>query len=109
MRAAPIFNAPVVALTNSPRLRRFLGGSVAVITYTGRKSGRVISLPVGYRRTGDNVVITVSMPEVKTWWRNFLGDGAPLTITLDGRDLTGHAIARRDANGRVALDVRLEP
>lgn len=108
MRAAPIFNAPVVALTNSPRLRRVLGGSIAMVTYTGRKSGRVISLPVGYRRSGDNVVINVSMPDAKTWWRNFLGDGAPLTITLDGRDRTGHAIARRDRNGRVALDVRLD-
>jgi hypothetical protein len=31
-------------------------------------------------------------PVAKTWWRNFLGDGAPLTITLDGRDRTGHGL-----------------
>lgn len=108
MRAAPIFNAPVVALTTSPRLGRVLGGTFAMVTYTGRKSGRVISLPVGYRRSGDDVVINVAMPDAKTWWRNFVGDGARLTITLDGRDRTGHAVARRDDNGRVAVDVRLD-
>jgi hypothetical protein len=108
MRAAPIFNAPVVALTTSPRWGRLLGRTFAMITYTGRKSGRAISLPVGYRSSGDDVVITVAMPDAKTWWRNFLGDGAPLTIMLDGRDRTGHAIARRDDNGRLAVDLRLD-
>jgi len=53
-------------------------------------------------------VINVAMPDAKTWWRNFLGDGAPLTITLDGRDRTGHAIARRDDHDRVAVDLRLD-
>jgi hypothetical protein len=43
MRAAPIFNAPVVALTTSPRWGRFVGRTFAMITYTGRKSGRVIA------------------------------------------------------------------
>jgi hypothetical protein len=39
---------------------------------------------------------------------HFLGDGAPLTIMLDGRDRTGHAIARRGENGRLAVDLRLD-
>lgn len=43
----------------------------------------------------------------KTWWRNFLGEGAPMTIRLDGRDRTGHAVARRDEKGRVAVGLRL--
>jgi hypothetical protein len=80
-----------------------------MVTYTGRRSGKTISLPVAYKRRGDDVVIGVSMPDAKTWWKNFLGDGAPLTITLDGRDRTGHAVARRDEKGQVAVDVRLTP
>ncbi|MDT5008999.1 MAG: hypothetical protein QOH57_616 [Mycobacterium sp.] len=109
MRAGPIFNAPIVALATSPRWGKYLGGTFAMVTYTGRRSGRTVSLPVGYRRRGDDVVIGVSMPDAKTWWKNFLGDGAPLTITLDGNDRTGHAVARRDEKGRVAVDVRLTP
>ncbi|HUO38838.1 MAG TPA: nitroreductase/quinone reductase family protein [Mycobacterium sp.] len=106
MRAAPLFNAPVVALT---RWGRVLDGNIAVLTYTGRRSGRTVSLPVAYRRRGDDITINVNMPEAKTWWRNFLGDGAPLTLRVYGRDLPGHAVARRDADGRVTLDVALAP
>jgi hypothetical protein len=108
-RAAPVVNAPVVALTNSQRWGKFMGRAFANVTYTGRKSGRTVTLPVNYRRRGDDVVINVAMPDAKSWWRNFLGDGAPLTITLDGRNRTGHAVARRDEKGRVTVKVRLEP
>ncbi|MDT5094030.1 MAG: hypothetical protein QOH60_3393 [Mycobacterium sp.] len=109
MRAGPIFNAPVVALTKSPWLGKYLGGTFANVTYTGRRSGREVSLPVAYRRRGDDIVIGVSMPDAKTWWKNFTGDGAPLTITLDGSERAGHAVARRDEKGGVAVDVRLTP
>ncbi|MBV9088744.1 MAG: nitroreductase family deazaflavin-dependent oxidoreductase [Mycobacteriaceae bacterium] len=108
MRAAPLFNAPVAALTRSPRWGRLVSGNIAMLTYTGRKSGRTVSLPVGYQRRGDEVTIGVNMPDAKTWWRNFLGDGAPLSLELDGRELAGHGVAQRDAAGRVTVHVRLQ-
>ncbi len=77
MRTAPLFNAPVAAVATSPRLSRLVNRNIAILSYTGRRSGRSISTPVAYRRTGDEVVIAVAMPDAKTWWRNFLGDGAP--------------------------------
>lgn len=101
-------NAPVAAMTRSPLGNRLVGGTFAMITYTGRKSGKTISLPVGYRRRGNDIVINVAMPDAKTWWRNFRGEGAPMTITLDGHDRTGHAVARRDEKGRVAVDLSFE-
>ena len=48
------------------------------------------------------------MPDAKTWWRNFLGDGAPMTVRLDGAERTGHAVAHRDADGKVTVNVRLD-
>ena len=40
------------------------------------------------------------MPDAKNWWRNFLGDGGPITLLdLDGRDRTGHAVANSDDRG----------
>jgi len=108
MRAAPLFNAPVVALTRSPRWRRLVSGNITMLTYTGRRSGHTVSLPVGYQRRGNEVTIGVNMPDAKTWWRNFLGDGAPLTLELDGREVPGHGVAQRDAEGRVAVNVRLQ-
>jgi hypothetical protein len=78
------------------------------VTYTGRRSGRTFSTPVGYRRAGDVVTIGVRLPEAKSWWRNFTGDGAPLSLELDETNRSGHAVARRDAKGRVTVTVRLD-
>jgi len=107
MRGAPLFNAPVAALANSPRFGRLVNRNVAMVTYTGRRSGREFSIPVAYRRSGDEVIIGVGMPDAKTWWRNFLGDGAPLTLRIDGSDHAGHGVATRDAKGGVAVRAQL--
>ena len=51
-----------------------------MIRYVGRRSGKTFEIPVGYRRSGGNLVIGVTAPDAKNWWRNFLGDGAPITL-----------------------------
>ena len=107
MRAAPLLNAPVAALAASPRLGKMLPRNVAFITYTGRRSGRTFSIPVAFRRDGDEIAIVANMPDAKTWWHNFLGDGAPMSLTLDGIEHSGHAVAHRDETGRVTVRVRL--
>jgi hypothetical protein len=107
MRGAPLLNVPVAAIASSPRLGARMRRSITVITYTGRRSGRTFSIPVAYRRSGDEIDIVPNLPDAKTWWRNFVGDGAPLTLTLDGAERAGHAVANRDNNGRVTVRVRL--
>ena len=107
LRAAPILNAPVTALATSRRFGGIVGRNIAVVTYTGRRSGRAFSLPVAYRRSGDELEIAANMPDAKNWWRNFLGDGAPLTVRLDGTERAGHAVAQRDEQGKVTVRVRL--
>lgn len=107
MRAGPLFNAPVAVITASPRLGARLRRSVTLITYTGRRSGRTISTPVAYRRRGNDIDIAANLPDTKTWWRNFVGDGAPISLTLDGVERAGHAVAHRDDKGRVTVRVRL--
>jgi hypothetical protein len=62
---------------------------------------------VAYRRADDAVVISANMPEAKTWWRNFLGNGGPVTLQLDGAERVGHAVAQQDEKGRVIVTVRL--
>jgi hypothetical protein len=78
-----------------------------VITYTGRRSGRTFSIPVSYRRRGDEIEVAANLPDAKTWWRNFLGAGGPVSLTLDGTERAGHAVAHRDADGRVEVHIRL--
>ncbi|MEV0608369.1 hypothetical protein AB0I61_18565 [Polymorphospora rubra] len=85
-----------------------MSGHLAIVTYTGRRSGHTFSTPVAYRRADDVVTIAVGLPERKRWWRNFTGAGGPITLHLAGGDRTGHAVARVDDRGRVAVTVRLD-
>ncbi|GLY94305.1 nitroreductase/quinone reductase family protein [Actinoplanes sp. NBRC 103695] len=102
------FNGCVTAAQNSKRWGPAARRRLTVITYTGRRSGRTFSTPVGYRRTDDGVVIGVRLPDSKAWWRNFLDEGGPISLRLDDTDRTGHATAHRDAKGRVSVTVRLD-
>jgi hypothetical protein len=102
-------NGLAVALMKVPLLGGLMRRGMTEIRYVGRKSGTTFQIPVGYRRSGDSVVVPVGMPDKKNWWRNFLGDGAPITLLgLDGRDRDGHAVANRDDRGRVSVTVRLD-
>ncbi|HZN78589.1 MAG TPA: nitroreductase/quinone reductase family protein [Mycobacterium sp.] len=103
-----IVNKGFVGLINAPVIGRFVGRGLVVIRYVGRRSGQTFEIPVGYRRSGDTLTINVGAPDSKNWWRNFLGEGGPITLlNLDGADRTGHAVASRDEKGRVSVSVTL--
>lgn len=108
-RIAAITNRAFVPLMRLPVLGPALGRSMTVISYTGRRSGATFELPVSYRRSDEKVTIRVALPDQKSWWRNFTGDGGPLTLTLDGNDRHGHATAQRDDKGAVTVRVVLDP
>ena len=103
-----IVNKGFVGLINAPVIGRFVGRGLVVIRYVGRRSGQSFEIPVGYRRSRDTLTINVGAPDSKNWWRNFLGEGGPITLlNLDGADRTGHAVASRDEQGRVSVSVTL--
>lgn len=103
------FNTLAVTLMDVPVIGGLVRRGLVTVRYVGRRSGKTFEIPVGYRRSGDSIVISVAMPDAKQWWRNFLGDGGPITLVgFDGRDRTGHAVANRDDRGRVAVTVRLD-
>jgi hypothetical protein len=114
--ASGIYGSPIVGIMNklfvglidAPVIGAFVRRAMINIRYVGRGSGKTIETPVGYRRSGEKIVINVMAPDNKTWWRNFLGDGGPITLLkFDGQDRTGHAVAGRDAAGRVSVTVTL--
>ncbi len=63
-------------------------GDTALVTVTGRKTGRKISLPVNYYRDGDDLWVLSSRD--RTWWRN-LCQGAQVAVRLHGNDRSGFA------------------
>ena len=106
---ARALNRAAVGLTNLPVLGDVVGRGLVEIRYTGRRSGRSFQTPVNYRLDGDRVTIAVMSPDAKSWWRNFLGDGVPITLLdISGSDRTGHAVATRDDRGRVRVNVQLD-
>jgi F420H(2)-dependent quinone reductase len=96
-----IVNPALRAILRSP-IHGLASGRVALITYTGRRSGREHTIPCFYRDKGDEVTIAVGWPDRKVWWRNLTGDGGPVRLLIQGQELRGHAIATRAA-GREAL------
>jgi len=103
-----IVNKGFVGLINAPLVGNLVRRGLIVIRYVGRRSGKTFEIPVGYRRSGDTLTINVTSPDAKNWWRNFLGEGGPITLLkLDGADQSGHAIADRDDQGRVKVTVQL--
>jgi hypothetical protein len=86
-----------------------LSKRLLLITVTGRRSGRVFTIPVSYLDRGDTILIEPSAPERKVWWRNLRGAGAPVTLRLRGRDRRGHAVATGDEHSGVRVEVRLDP
>lgn len=101
-------NGAFVTLMNAPLVGGLLRRGMVVIRYEGRRSGTTFELPVAYRRSGDTVIVGVAMSDKKTWWRNFLGDGAPLVfVGLDGADRAAHAVATRNADGAVSVKATL--
>jgi deazaflavin-dependent oxidoreductase (nitroreductase family) len=102
------------------RLHGLLSGGMLLIIFTGRKTGRQYTTPVGYYREGD--VLWVITSRDRTWWRNLRG-GAEVTLRLRGRNVQAHAETLEDGSAvarqigdyihhlpqsRRALGVRLE-
>jgi hypothetical protein len=108
-RLANMVNNGVAVLPRSSLVGSLVRRKLITITYVGRRSGRTFSTPVVHRRDGDIVTIVVQLPDAKNWWRNFLDEGGPITLHLNGGDRTGHATARRDGPRRATVTVRLAP
>jgi hypothetical protein len=99
-------NQAIALLLRSP-LHRLASRQLALITVTGRRSGREHTFPVGYERDGERVTIPVLWPERKLWWRNVRG-GAPVRLRIRGEQHSGHAEVRGDERSGVSVEIALD-
>ncbi len=67
-------------------LHGMVSKSITLISFTGRKSGKLYTTPVSYSQSGDLVTIFTHA----SWWKNLRGD-TPVTLNLRGRELQGTA------------------
>jgi hypothetical protein len=78
-------NPLVTALLRSP-LHGVMRKHLLLITMTGRKSGKVYTIPVSYHREGA-VLHIISWRDCQGW-RNLRGE-VPVMLRLQGHDLQG--------------------
>jgi len=78
-----IGNPFMKAVLGSP-FHPLMSKNVALISVTGKTSGKVYTLPVNYQRDG-NEIWNVSMRD-RTWWKN-LRDGAKVVLRLAGKEM----------------------
>lgn len=86
-----IINPVIKGVLRSP-LHGSMSRFLMVLTFTGRKSGKRYSTPVGYFRDGD----TISFFTERPWWKN-LQDGAPVEMLVQRQKLRGRANAVTDS------------
>lgn len=98
---------PVMRLVLRSPAHGALSGRLALITVTGRRSGRRFTFPVGYRETDGRIEIVVGWPARKRWWRNLRG-GGPVLIRLRGEEHSGWAEAHGDEQSGVTVLVSLD-
>ena len=95
--AYAIVNPTMAALLRSP-LHRLLSGSLMLLSFQGRKSGKGYAIPVGYLQEGNRLQIFSHAG----WWRNL--PGQRVSLRLRGREV--RATARRiEDKGEIAAIV----
>ena len=81
------FNPIIRWLLKSP-FHFFVSGSMMLMIYSGRKSGKAYETPMNYICDG-NDLYTMSSHDRK-WWRNLRG-GEAVTLRLRGKDVSARA------------------
>ena len=77
-------------LLHTPGVQSWIGRSVALISWTGRSSGRRYATPVSYYRRDGKV--TVLSRRSRKWWRNF-SEQPSVELRLAGETVQGRARA----------------
>lgn len=77
---------PIMALLLRSPLHSLLSKSLMLLSFTGRKSGKRYSVPVGYMQAGQDLFVFTH----SKWGKNLSG-GVPVTLRLRGRNVAGTA------------------
>lgn len=84
----PWFNRTITVLLKTPGIQRVLGSTLALVTVTGRTTGRRYTTPVTYYQDGETVLFVTKRS--RRWWRNMLVN-PEVELRLAGRMVNGEA------------------
>jgi hypothetical protein len=83
---------PIVKLLLLSPLHGLISSGVLLLSYAGRKTGKIYRVPLSYVRDGNELIILTF--KRRTWWRNLAG-GVPVNVRLKGQNI--EAIAEPEA------------
>ncbi len=81
-------NTLMTWMLTTPGIQAMVGKGVALLTFTGRKTGKTYTIPVSYHREDDTV--TVITKRARNWWRNFQSP-MEVELRLAGHNFLGRA------------------
>jgi hypothetical protein len=94
---------PMMALMLRSPLHPMMSASLLVLSYQGRRTGRTITLPLRYAKSGDGWVCFTS--DDAKWWRNF-EEPRPVSVVVSGRTVRGIASTQRVTTGESLDELR---
>jgi hypothetical protein len=89
---------PIVSLLLRSPLHGLASDDLALITFTGRVSGKEYTTPVGYHELDDGRTLVLTHSD---WWKNLRG-GEPVTLRVRGEDR--EAVATPESDPEVVAD-----
>ena len=97
-------NGPIAWVLRSP-FHALLDGELMLVTVTGKKTGKRYTIPVGYQRDGDRILVLVSRAATKIWWRNYRQKG-PIEVHTRGvtQAATAEVVAPENEEFAAAFD-----
>jgi len=95
----PFVNKTMKFVLRSP-VHGMVSKFTTLITFTGRRSGKIYTTPVSYSKLDDQVYIFTHA----NWWKNLCG-GAPVILCLQGQEFQG--LAEPVAEDKDAIAPRL--
>jgi deazaflavin-dependent oxidoreductase (nitroreductase family) len=75
---------PVVKLLLLSPMHGLISSGVLLLSYAGRKTGKIYRVPLSYVRDGNELIILTF--KHRTWWKNLVG-GAPVNVRLKGENI----------------------
>lgn len=104
-----LVNPAMRCLLRSP-MHGVASSNIAILHFTGRKSGRALNTPLSYTREGDTLRFLSSTNT--HWWKNFRGGEYPVEVEIArlrhagvARLLEGDSEALRDGVRRFITDL----
>ncbi len=83
-------NSMMKLFLKTPLLQNTIGKQIALLSFTGRRSGKRYTIPITYERRDSSVMMLTK--KTRSWWRNF-EDQPAVELRLAGKTVKGTAEA----------------